>query len=90
MLDELKKKLDSKNQEVELSRMVLINGEYGTGKSELARSDAYSKESNIWTKVIWINAKTYDTLFNSFRNLAKELEIPTENDNDMDFNVVRD
>ncbi|MGX9892540.1 ankyrin repeat domain-containing protein [Wolbachia endosymbiont of Protocalliphora sialia] len=90
MLDELKKKLDSKNQEVELSRMVLINGEYGTGKSELARSYAYSKESNIWTKVIWINAKTYDTLFNSFRNLAKELEIPTENDNDMDFNVVRD
>ncbi|MFV1011489.1 hypothetical protein JR053_04575 [Wolbachia endosymbiont of Nasonia vitripennis] len=90
MLDELKKKLDSKNQEVEMSRVVLINGKHGTGKSELARSYAYSKESNIWTKVIWINAKTYDTLFNSFRNLAKELEIPTENDNDMDFNVVRD
>ncbi|QJT94986.1 ankyrin repeat domain-containing protein [Wolbachia endosymbiont of Diaphorina citri] len=67
---------------------VLIKGEYGTGKSELARSYAYSKESNIWTKVVWINAKTYDTLFNSFRNLAKELGISTENH--IDLNVVRD
>ncbi|QJT93924.1 ankyrin repeat domain-containing protein [Wolbachia endosymbiont of Diaphorina citri] len=36
----------------------------------------------------WINAKTYDTLFNSFRNLAKELGISTENH--IDLNVVRD
>ncbi|WP_264375890.1 MULTISPECIES: ankyrin repeat domain-containing protein [unclassified Wolbachia] len=89
MLDELKKKLDSKNQEVEMSRVVLINGKHGTGKSELAKNCVYSKK-NDWKKIAWIDATTYSTLSQSFRNLAKELEIPTENDNDMDFNVVRD
>ncbi|WP_341813061.1 hypothetical protein [Wolbachia endosymbiont (group B) of Germaria angustata] len=44
MLDELKKKLDSKNQEVEMSRVVLINGRHGTGKSELAKNCVYSKK----------------------------------------------
>lgn len=87
MLDELKKKLDSKNQEVEMSRVVLINGKYGTGKSELAKNCVYSKK-NDWKKVARIDATTYSTLSQSFRNLAKELKIPIEND--IDFNGVRD
>ncbi|MCJ7454499.1 MAG: ankyrin repeat domain-containing protein, partial [Wolbachia endosymbiont of Homalodisca vitripennis] len=91
MLNELTTKLCSENQEVEMSRKVLISGEHGIGKSELARSYAHSKESdgsNVWTKAVWIDARTHDTLLNSFCSLAEELKISTQNA--AYHNVVRD
>ncbi|WP_341813060.1 hypothetical protein [Wolbachia endosymbiont (group B) of Germaria angustata] len=46
------------------------------------------RRKNDWKKIAWIDATTYSTLSQSFRNLAKELKIPIEND--MNLNSVRD
>ncbi|MGL9725328.1 MAG: hypothetical protein ACR5KV_00880 [Wolbachia sp.] len=75
ILKELTEKLNNRSQEVQMSRIVLINGKHRAGKSELVRSYAYSKKSNVWTNVIQINAETYGALSHSFRNLTKELRI---------------
>ncbi|WP_206663880.1 P-loop NTPase family protein [Wolbachia endosymbiont of Nilaparvata lugens] len=75
MLKMLNEKLDIKKQEG-MPRMVLINGGYGIGKSELAKSYAHIIKSK--GNVIWINAKSCSTLSNSFYSLAKKLKIPTE------------
>ncbi|GFY72917.1 uncharacterized protein TNIN_149271 [Trichonephila inaurata madagascariensis] len=61
-----------------LSRIIVICGLGGMGKSELARKYAHKYRWNYDGNVIWINAEKFEDLEGSFRELAKKLKIPTE------------
>ncbi|WP_353281769.1 ankyrin repeat domain-containing protein [Wolbachia endosymbiont (group B) of Horisme vitalbata] len=76
VLEELTTRLHSKSQEVEMSRMVLISGKSGVGKSELARGYGFSeRRKGTWAKIMWMDASSHSKLSSSFCDLAKELKI---------------
>lgn len=56
-----------------ISRIVVISGLGGVGKSELARKYAYEYRKDYDGNVIWINAETQKDLEESFEGLAREL-----------------
>ncbi|WP_341815922.1 ankyrin repeat domain-containing protein [Wolbachia endosymbiont (group B) of Idaea biselata] len=76
---ELNLKLHSKSQEIKMSRIVLINGKSGVGKTEFVRGYGFSeRRKGTWGKIIWIDALEHATLKNSFSKLAGKLGIPTK------------
>lgn len=79
VIKELNLKLHSKSQEIKMSRIVLINGKSGVGKTEFVRGYGFSgRRKGIWEKITWIDALEHATLKNSFSKLAGKLGIPTK------------
>ncbi|MDM8334925.1 hypothetical protein [Wolbachia pipientis] len=52
-----------------------ISGLGGIGKSELARKYAYKYGKDYYGNVIWINAKNFEYITNSFFGLAKDKKV---------------
>ncbi|XP_024879170.1 uncharacterized protein LOC112466062 [Temnothorax curvispinosus] len=78
-LDELHKALQNRG-EVVISQMTSVTGLGGVGKSELARKYISEHSKDYDDNFIWINAESYGTLAESFRNLAQDkLKINTKN-----------
>ncbi|ONI58207.1 ankyrin repeat domain-containing protein [Wolbachia pipientis] len=77
IMEELDIKLHGRSQEIENSQVVVVTGESGVGKSELARAYGFCKRGTCnWAKIMWMDASSYATLSGSFRQLAKKLGIP--------------
>ncbi len=73
-LQEIHNKLhESTGNPMAVSRIVVISGLGGVGKSELARKYAYEYRKDYDGNVIWINAETRKDLEESFKRLAREL-----------------
>jgi ankyrin repeat protein len=60
-----------------ISQMATVSGAGGIGKSELARKYAYIRRNDFNNNVAWMNAKTQESLRESFLMLAEDLKIPT-------------
>lgn len=81
-------KLHSSSQEVKMSRVVLISGESGAGKSELARGYGFSeRRKGTWDKIMWIDASSNTNLSNSFRGLAESLGISIKSEQRRERNI---
>ncbi|XCA36075.1 MAG: ankyrin repeat domain-containing protein [Wolbachia endosymbiont of Armadillidium vulgare] len=79
VIKELNLKLHGSSQELEMSRVVLISGKPGTGKSELARGYGFNeKRKGTFIKIIWIDASSHNDLLTSFSKLARRLGIPVQ------------
>lgn len=63
----------SADKKVEVSRIVVISGLGGVGKSELARKYGRSKEKCYDGNIIWIDAEKQEDLAESFKGLVREL-----------------
>ncbi len=88
VIEELKKKLHGSSQEVKMSRVVLINGKPGTGKSELARGYGFSERcKGTWDKIMWIDASSNTNLSKSFRELAERLGISKKSEQRRERNI---
>lgn len=68
----------SADKKAEVSRIVVISGLGGVGKSELARKYGRSKEKYYDGNIIWIDAEDLETIKNSFLKLAERLDIPAK------------
>lgn len=81
-------RLHSSSQEVKMSRVVLISGKSGIGKSELARGYGFSeRRKGTWAKIMWIDASSYTKLSNSFRRLAERLGISRKSEQRRERNI---
>ncbi|MFP3022460.1 MAG: ankyrin repeat domain-containing protein [Wolbachia sp.] len=81
-------RLHSSSQEVKMSRVVLISGKSGIGKSELARSYGFSeRRKGTWDKIMWIDASSNTNLSKSFRGLAERLGISKKSEQRRERNI---
>lgn len=81
-------RLHSSSQEVKMSRVVLISGKSGIGKSELARGYGFSeRRKGTWARIMWIDASSYNKLSNSFHGLAERLGISIKSEQRRERNI---
>ncbi|OAB81281.1 hypothetical protein WSTR_04585 [Wolbachia endosymbiont of Laodelphax striatellus] len=78
MYEELASHLYGQSKEEKTSRMLVINGDPGVGKSTLARRyGLYERFRHVDVWIIWIDASSNTNISENFRQIAKELKIPT-------------
>lgn len=59
-------------------RVIVLHGQHGYGKTELALEYAYSKQDcNAYAKVFWVSADTEDVLYESLSTMAERLGFST-------------
>ncbi|WP_264683252.1 MULTISPECIES: ankyrin repeat domain-containing protein [unclassified Wolbachia] len=81
-------RLHSSSQEVKMSRVVLISGKSGIGKSELARGYGFSERRKAtWARIMWIDASSCTNLSNSFHGLAERLGISRKSEQRRERNI---
>jgi hypothetical protein len=89
-LNELHELVKLKRELMVISQMATVSGAGGIGKSELARKYAYIHREDFDKNIAWMNAETQESLRKSFIMLAKDLRIPTkEQDGDIK-SIVKD
>ncbi len=89
-LNELHELVKLKGKLTVISQMATVSGAGGIGKSELARKYAYIHRKDFDNNIAWMNAETQESLRESFIMLAKDLRIPTkEQDRDIK-SIVKD
>ncbi|WP_265031025.1 ankyrin repeat domain-containing protein [Wolbachia endosymbiont (group B) of Athalia cordata] len=81
-------RLHSSSQEVKMSRVVLISGKSGIGKSELARGYGFSERRKAtWARIMWIDASSCTNLSNSFHGLAERLGVSRKSEQRRERNI---